>query len=62
MPAHDVVILVDEKDMIDGPTPAPSLVERGSIYSLSGRKLPALQKGINIICMSNGTIRKVMAK
>ena len=62
MPAHDVVILVDETDKIDGPTPDPSLVERGSIYDLSGRKLPALQKGINIIRMSDGTSRKVMVK
>jgi hypothetical protein len=62
MPAHDVVIQVDETDMIDGPTPDPSLVERDSIYDLSGRKLPALQKGINIIRMSDGTSRKVMVK
>ena len=62
MPAHDVVVQVDETDMIDGPTPDPSLVERESIYDLSGRKLPALQKGINIIRMSNGTIRKMIAK
>ena len=60
MPAHDVVIQVDETDMIDGPTPDPSLVERESIYDLSGRKLPALQKGINIIRMSDGTIRKLL--
>ena len=62
MPAHDVVILVDETDMIDGPTPNPSLVERGTIYDMNGRRLSAPQKGINIIRYSDGTSKKVMIK
>ncbi len=33
-----------------------------SIYSLDGRKLPALQKGMNIVRMSNGKTKKVLVK
>ena len=62
MPDHDIVIQVDETDMIEGPTSNPSLVERGTIYDTSGRKLPALQKGLNIIRMKDGTVRKVRIK
>lgn len=61
MPAHDVVLLVDETDMIDGPTPSLSKGE-GDVYDLNGRKLPALQKGVNIIRLSDGTSRKVLVK
>ena len=52
------------QDMIDevkSLTPSLSKGE-GDIYDLNGRKLPALQKGINIIRMSDGTTKKVMVK
>ncbi len=32
------------------------------IYDLSGRSQQRMQKGINIIRMSNGTVRKVLVK
>ena len=32
------------------------------IYSISGTKLPALKKGINIVMYSNGTVRKMLVK
>ncbi len=32
------------------------------IYSLDGRKLPALQKGVNIVRMNNGKTKKVLVK
>jgi len=41
---------------------ASSLSEIVGVYSVSGQKLPAPQKGLNIIRMSDGTTRKVMIK
>ena len=32
------------------------------IYTLEGKQLPNLKKGINIIRMSDGTIKKVLVK
>ena len=61
MPAHDVILQVDETDMIESLTPSLSK-GKGSIYDHQGRKLPALQKGLNIIRMSDGTSKKVMTK
>ena len=59
MPAHDIVILVDETDAvlnIQG--------EKGDnkVYDLNGHRLATLQKGINIIRMSDGACRKVLIK
>ena len=61
MPAHDVVILVDETDMIESLTPSLSKGV-GDVYDPSGRRLSAPQKGINIIRTNNGTILKVLIK
>lgn len=61
MPAHDVVIQVDETDMIKSLTPSLSKGE-GDVYDLNGHRLSAPQKGINIIRMSDGTVKKVMVK
>lgn len=33
-----------------------------AIYSIEGIRLPALQRGVNILHMSNGTVRKVFVK
>ncbi|MBR6320853.1 MAG: hypothetical protein IKR50_10530 [Prevotella sp.] len=33
-----------------------------TVYSLDGRQLPALQKGINIVRTGNGSIRKIIVK
>ena len=33
-----------------------------SVYDLSGRKLSTSQKGINIIRMNNGTVKKILVK
>ena len=60
MPAHDIVILVDETDAV--------LNIQGKnkdyikIYDLNGHRLASPQKGINIIRYSDGTSRKVMIK
>ena len=48
MPAHDVVILVDETDMIESLTPDPSQGRR-ELFNLSGQRLSKMQKGINIV-------------
>jgi hypothetical protein len=48
-------------DEVKSLTPSLSKGE-GGIYDLNGRKLPAPQKGINIIRMSDGTSRKVLVK
>ena len=54
-----------DPDVIDGiestDCPAPSR-NGGEVYDLSGRRLPTLQKGMNIIRMSDGTTKKVMVK
>lgn len=48
MPAHEVVILVDETDMIESLAPDPS-PGRGEIFNLSGQRLNKMQKGINVV-------------
>ena len=52
------------QDMIDKTESLASSLSKseGGIYDLQGRKLSVLQKGINIIRMSDGTVRKVMIK
>ena len=50
---------------IETPTGIVSLLgetEEGAIYDLQGRKLTALQNGINILRYSDGTARKVLLK
>ena len=59
MPDHDIVIQVDETDMIES---IKQSLSKEDVYDTSGRKLPALQKGMNIIRMKDGTVRKVRIK
>ena len=47
----------DDETRIEGPTPTPSLVERGEIYDLSGRRVEKAVKGLYIV---NG--KKMMVK
>jgi uncharacterized repeat protein (TIGR02543 family) len=59
MPAKDITIYGKAKDIID--SLIPTLYSgKGEVFDLNGRKLSAPQKGINIIRMSDGTIRKVI--
>lgn len=44
---------------VQGTSPTP---QKDEIFDLSGRKLSAPQKGLNIIRLSDGTSRKVMIK
>jgi len=59
MPAKDITIYGKAKDIIDSLTPT-LYSGKGEVFDLNGRKLSAPQKGINIIRMSDGTIRKVI--
>ena len=59
MPAKDITIYGKAKDIIDSLTPT-LYSGKVEVFDLNGRKLSAPQKGINIIRMSDGTIRKVI--
>ncbi len=69
MPAGDITIYGKAKDIIDSLAPVLSKGE-GDVYDPNGRKLNSnveiqnskLKKGINIIRMSDGTIRKILVK
>jgi len=55
----------DFYNIIDIETAVNSLAEdkhTGTIYDLNGRKLPERQKGLNIIRMNDGTMKKVLLK
>ena len=58
MPAKDITIYGKAKDIIDSLTPT-LYSGKVEVFDLNGRKLSAPQKGINIIRMSDGTIRKL---
>ena len=60
MPAHDIVILVDETDAVLNIQGVNK--EDIKIYDLNGHRLATPKKGINIIRMSDGTSRKVLIK
>ena len=59
MPAHDVILQVDETDIIENLIPSLAGEE---VYDLNGRRIVRPQKGVNIIRMSDGTTKKVMVK
>ena len=61
MPASDIKIYGNAKDIIDGLTSVFSKGE-GEVYDSNGRKLPSLQKGLNIIRMKDGTVKKIIFK
>ena len=49
--------IIESTDGIDAPYSDHQKVE--AIYSIDGRRLPRLQRGLNIVRMSDGTTRKV---
>jgi hypothetical protein len=61
MPASDIAIYGKAKDIIDSLTSVFSKNEC-DVYDPNGRKLPALQKGLNIIRMKDGTVKKIIFK
>ena len=60
MPAHDIVILVDETDAVLNIQGENN--DNIKIYDLNGHRLASPQKGINIIRKKDGTSRKVLIK
>lgn len=54
-----IVALTDEETAIKGIMSAQQDVQ---IYSPNGKKLNKLQKGLNIVKMRDGTIRKIVIK
>ncbi len=55
-------ILGGEVDAIDVPVLESGLVAPVAYYSVSGAKLNVPQRGINIVRMSDGTVRKILIK
>ena len=55
-----IVALTDEEDSIKSATAVVS--NDGINYDINGLRRTAPQRGLNIIHMSDGTIRKVMVK
>lgn len=60
MPAHDVVVYASYTTGIVEVLMATQRNLR--IYSPNGKKLNKLQKGLNILVLDNGTIKKVVVK
>ena len=59
MPAHDVIVYADFET---GITDVMALQGVRCIYSPNGKRISKLQKGVNIVVMSNGSIKKVYVK
>ena len=63
MPAHDVVVYANYANSPTGITEVPMATQRNfRIYSPNGKKLDKLQKGLNIVVLEDGTVKKVMVK
>lgn len=60
MPAHDIVVHASYTSGIIGVLIASQQNVR--IYSPNGKKLDKLQKGLNIVILGDGTVKKVMVK
>ena len=60
MPAHDIEYHANIADGISQLAGVPNGVE--AIYDAAGRKLSNLQRGVNILRMSDGTTRKLVVK
>ena len=60
------IVNAAQSEIADFATAVNSVTSNSDIpeacYSLDGRKLPHSQKGINIIRMTDGTIKKVLVK
>ena len=59
MPAHDVIVYADFET---GITDVMALQGVRCIYSPNGKRISKLQKGINILVMNDGSIKKVYVK
>ena len=60
MPAHDVVVYAS---YTSGITEVLMTTQRNvRIYSPNGKKLDKMQKGLNIVVLDDGTVKKIMVK
>ncbi len=61
MPAHDVTMTAGYES---GIAEILMMAQHGQvhIYAPNGKKLDKLQKGLNIVVMPNGTIKKIVVK
>ena len=65
---HDVwgkffeIVPIDESSAINDIEGEDNALEIEAIYDQNGQRQPALRRGINIIKMSDGTIKKVLVK
>ena len=59
MPAHDISLQAVETD---GIFDVSNQKQKNEFYQLNGLRTEKLKKGINIIRMSDGTIKKLMVK
>ena len=59
MPAHDVIVYADFET---GITDVVALQGVRCIYSPNGKRISKLQKGVNIVVMNDGSIKKVYVK
>ena len=60
MPAHDIEYHANIADGVSRLVSVPEGVE--AIYDANGRKLRKLQRGVNVVVMSDGTKKKVVVK
>ena len=61
MPAHDVTV-TGSFTVIDGTKDIESDEEDIQIYTLDGKRVNDLHKGVNIIHHGDGTVKKVLVK
>ena len=61
MPGDSVTFMVSNASMIDNLSVSKNHSAE-SIYDLTGKKIPTIQRGVNIILYSDGTRRKVVIK
>lgn len=61
-PGKNTDILGGETDAIDAPVSESGMAVPVAYYSVSGVRLAAPQKGVNIVRMSNGQVRKILIK
>ena len=60
MPAHDVVVYANYTSGINGVLMTPQ--RNKCIFSPSGKRLNKLQKGLNIVVLDDGSVKKVVVK
>ena len=50
------------KEVKDAPKSLLQMLSQSEIYDASGKRLPSVQQGLNIVKSDDGSVRKVMMK